>query len=60
VEAVTMATSATRARVSRVASELEKLNSGLYQAESIGSAFVFTVLRLETLRGCPHIVQNSF
>jgi hypothetical protein len=40
VETVTMAISAMKGRVSRVASEWEKLNSGLYQAESIGSAFV--------------------
>jgi hypothetical protein len=38
VEAVTMAISAMKGRVSRVASESEKLNSGLHEAESIYSA----------------------
>ena len=51
MEAVTMAISAMKGRVSRVASELEKLNNGLNEAELIDSAFVFTVCQLETLRG---------
>ncbi len=47
MEAATTATCATRGRALRVASELEKLNSGLHEAEPIDSAFVLSTLLMK-------------